>query len=92
MDRMKKNRNVILILLFVGIFIFGNMLYLWILPAFHEKKSKELQFLNFSFLLDDSLRGVVGIIPESEKDGLSSYNGIGSGVVLKEKNKYKEFE
>lgn len=86
MDKMKKNRNVILILLFVGIFIFGNMLYLWILPAFHEKKSKELQFLNFSFLLDDSLRGVVGIIPESEVDGLSSYNGIGSGVIFDKKD------
>ncbi len=38
---------------------------------------------------DNYIRGIVGIIGEKNKDDLSSYNGIGSGVIFdKKENTY----
>ena len=35
---------------------------------------------------DNVIRGIVGIIPQNNKDGLTSYNGIGSGIIFDKKN------
>lgn len=75
----------LIIMVIVLIFILGNVFYLLILPAKHEKECKNRVFLDFQENKEEALRGVVGIVPESEINGLSSYKGIGSGVIFDKK-------
>ena len=83
---MKSNKKIIMIIFIVFAFILGNILYLWIIPAINEKECKSRVFPEFEENSEDALRGIVGIIPESEKDGLSIYEGFGSGVIFDKKD------
>ena len=82
---MKNKKNIIITILILVAFLLGNILYLWILPAMHDKECKNRVFLEFQENKEEALRGVVGIVPESEKKGLSSHKGIGSGVLFDKK-------
>ena len=81
---MKKNIAFIIISLIALIAV--SLVIQEIIPIINENKSKNRVFNDMQEKSDDVIRGIVGIIPESDTDGLSSHNGIGSGVIFDKKD------
>jgi len=70
---MKNKRKIFIILLIVAIIIF----YVFInelIPIIKEKDYKNRVFNEMQEKSDIVIRGIVGIIPKNNKNGLSSYN------------------
>lgn len=60
-----------------------------IIPIINENNSKKRVFNEMKDKSKDVIRGIVGIIPENEEEGLTSHKGIGSGVIFdKKENTY----
>ena len=78
-------KKIMSILLCVVIVIFISIAFFEIVPIVKEKDIKTRVFKDMESKSSEPMRAVVGIMPESEKDGLTSHNGIGSGVLSKEK-------
>ena len=57
-----------------------------IIPIINKKTAKNRVFNDMQDKSNDAIRGVVGIIPENDTDGLISHNGIGSGVIFDKKD------
>ena len=49
-------------------------------------KNKNLVFNDMQDKSYNVVRGIVGIIPEKEINGLTSHNGIGSGAIFDKKD------
>ena len=81
---MKKN---IIIGIVLGISIV--LLYIFIMPIFHEKNCKTRVFEDMKTGAEIAEKSVIGIIPKYEKEGYNSYQGFGSGAIFDKKdNKY----
>ena len=81
-----KKKNVIVIALFIIIVLLVLLFINEIIPIINEDESKNRVFSEMQNKSDDAMRGIVGIIPENNKDGLSSHKGLGSGVIFEKKN------
>lgn len=77
-----KDKNTIFIILSVFIVIVAFIFVKEIVPIMNEKDCKNRVFNEMQAKSDDVIRGIVGMIGENSKDGLSSHNGIGSGVIF----------
>lgn len=81
MSKKSKVLITVLIIVLILLLVFINE----ILPFINEKKYKNQVFDDMKDNSDLALRSIVGIIPESEQDGLKKRDGVGSGVIF-EKN------
>ena len=79
-------KKIMSILLCVVIVIFISIAFFEIVPIVKEKDIKTRVFKDMESKSSEPMRAVVGIMPESEKDGLTSHNGIGSGVIFDKKD------
>lgn len=60
-----------------------------VIPMMTEKGYKNRIFEEMQDQSRNVISGIVGIIPERKENGLSNYNGIGSGVIFaKKENTY----
>ena len=73
-----KNKNIFLISILIIIVIAFFIVFNEIIPIINEKDSKNRIFNDMQEKSDEVIRGIVGIIPKNDNNGLSSYNGIGS--------------
>lgn len=78
-------KKIIRIALYVIISLLIPITIFEIIPDIKEKKLKNRVFTDMESKSSEPIRAIVGIIPESEKDGLASRNGIGSGVIFEKK-------
>lgn len=81
-----KNKNVAFIILSVVVVIFVFVIVKEVIPIINESNSKNRIFNDMQDKSDDVIGGVVGIIPESDINGLINHNGVGSGVVFDKKD------
>ena len=79
-----KNKKNIITGAILGIIIVAIVFF--IIPIIHENKCKTRVFEDMQSKADIVEKSVIGIIPENEKDGLKSHNGIGSGVIFDKKD------
>ncbi len=82
---MKKGKKGSIFFIIV-IFLTLGLLF-WYLPKENEKECKERVFDDLREKSNNALKAIVGIVPEEEKDGLKSRNGLGSGVIFDKKDK-----
>lgn len=75
-----KNKKSIIIGLVLGIIIMA--LYLYIIPIIHENNCKSRVYDDMKKQEDIIKKSIVGIMPESETDGLKTRGGFGSGVIF----------
>lgn len=75
-------KNKIYIIISVVIVIIFFIIYNEIVPIIKEKDCKNRTFNEMQEKSDNVIRGIVGIIAANDVSGLSSYNGIGSGVIF----------
>ncbi len=80
-----KNKKIIFIILSVIVIIVFTIIF-EVISIINENKYKNRIFSDMEVKTDDVIRGVVGIVPESDSNGLTSYNGIGSGVIFDRKD------
>lgn len=80
-----KNKKIIYIILSVIVIIVFTIIF-EVISIINENKYKNRIFSDMEVKTDDVIRGVVGIVPESDSNGLTSYNGIGSGVIFDRKD------
>lgn len=80
-----KNKKIIFIILSVIVIIVFTIIF-EVISIINENKYKNRIFSDMEVKIDDVIRGVVGIVPESDSNGLTSYNGIGSGVIFDRKD------
>lgn len=81
-----KKQNLVFIILSIIVVIITFIFVKEIIPIFKEKESKNRVFKDMQDKSYDAVRGIVGIIPENEINGLSNHNGIGSGVIFDKKD------
>ena len=81
-----KNKNVLFIIISVVVVIIAFVMIKEIIAIINEKESKTRVFNNLQDKSDSVIRSIVGIIPESDIDGLSNHNGIGSGIIFDKKD------
>ena len=82
-----KNKRSIIIGLVLGIIIMA--LYLFIIKIIHENNCKSRVFTDMKKQEDIIKKSIIGIMPESETEGLKTRGGFGSGVIFaKEDNVY----
>ena len=81
-----KNKNVIFIILSVVVVIVAFVIVKEIIPIINENESKTRVFNDMQDKSDNVIRGIVGIIPERDINGLTNHNGVGSGVVFDKKD------
>ena len=81
-----KNKKTLIIT--IGLFLIISIFIVFseIMPIFNEKESKNRVFKDMQNKSEESTKGIIGIIPENEVNGLTSYNGIGSGVIFDKKD------
>ena len=84
-----KNKNVAFIILSVVVVIVAFVIVNEVIPIINENGSKTRIFNDMKDKSNDVVRGIVGIIPENEINGLTNHNGVGSGAIFDKKdNKY----
>ena len=81
-----KNKNAVFIMISIIIVIVIFVVIKEIIPIFNENESKNRIFTDMQAKSDYVVRGIVGIIPESDINGLSNHSGIGSGVIFDKKD------
>lgn len=81
-----KNKNVAFIIIPIIVIIAIFVVIKEIIPIINESESKKRIFNGMQAKSDDVIRGIVGIIPESNMNGLTSHNGFGSGVIFDKKD------
>ena len=81
-----KNTNVFLIIISVVVVIVAFAMVKEVIPIINENKSKNRIFNEMQDESDEVIKGIVGIIAESDMNGLSNHNGIGSGVIFEKKD------
>lgn len=81
-----KNKNVAFIILSVVVVIVTFVIVKEIIPIINENESKTRMFNDMQDKSDNVIRGIVGIISESDINGLTNHNGIGSGVIFDKKD------
>ena len=81
-----KNKNVIFIIISIIIVIIAFIVVKEVIPIINENNSKNRIFDDMQNKSDIVIRGVVGIIPESDINGLTNHNGVGSGVIFDKKD------
>lgn len=81
-----KNKNVVFIILSVIIVIVAFVIVKEIIPIINENESKTRIFNDMQDKSNNVIRGIVGIIHENEIGGLTSHNGVGSGVIFDKKD------
>ena len=79
-----KNKKSIIIGLVLGILIMS--LYLYIIPIIHEKNCKSRIFTDMKKKEDTIKKSIIGIMPETETEGLKTRGGFGSGVIFNKVN------
>ena len=77
-----KNKNKLLIIISIVIIVVSFIIVKEFIPIIKEKDSKNRVFNEMKDKSDNPIRGIVGIIPENSKNGFSSFNGLGSGVIF----------
>ena len=77
-----KHKNVIFVVISIVLVILALVVFKEIIPMIHEKESKKRVFEEMQNQSDSVMRGIIGIIPEGDVNGLSSHNGVGSGVIF----------
>ena len=80
-----KNKNVLFIVISVFLLILAFIVIKEIIPIINEKESKNRIFNDMEVKSNDVIKGIVGIIPENDIDGLTNHNGVGSGVIFDRK-------
>lgn len=81
-----KNKNVVFVVLTVIVVIVTFVVFKEVIPIINEQDSKNRIFNDMQDKSNDVIRGIVGIISESDIDGLTNHNGVGSGVVFEKKD------
>ena len=81
-----KNKNILFVVVSVIIMVLIAIVYFEIVPIIKEKEMKNRVFSNMEEKSEESMRAIIGIIAESEKDGFADHNGIGSGVIFEKNN------
>ena len=81
-----KNKNIVFVILFVLVVIVTFFIIYEVIPIINEKDSKNRIFNEMQDKSDAVIRGIVGIIPESDTNGLTNHNGVGSGVIFDKKD------
>ena len=81
-----KNKNVVFIIISIVVIVAILVVIKEIIPILNENESKNRIFNDMQVKSDDVVRGIVGIISENDMNGLSNYNGIGSGVIFDKKD------
>lgn len=74
---MKKKLLVVILFFIVMIGIIFELV-----PYINEGNYISRTFNDLKDKIEEPLKGVIGIIPESEEEGLKSHNGYGSGVIF----------
>ena len=82
-----KNKKVLFIIIPIIIVIIGFIVIKEVIPIINESDNKNRIFNDMKDKSDSVIRGIVGIIPESDMNGLTNHNGIGSGVIFDKKDK-----
>ena len=80
-----KNKNIFFIIISIIIIVIVFVIMKEVIPMIQESDCKNRVFQEMQNKTDNVIRGIVGIIPENTKDGLSSHNEIGSGVIFDKK-------
>ena len=81
-----KNKNIVFIIFSIIVVIVAFFIIKEVIPIVNESNSKSRVFNDMQEKSDNVIRGIVGIIPESDMDGLSNHNGVGSGVIFDKKD------
>lgn len=81
-----KKKNIIFIVLSIVIVLISLIIINEVIPIINEKDCKNRIFNKMQNKSDNVIRGIVGIIPQNNKDGLTIYNGIGSGIIFDKKD------
>lgn len=81
-----KNKNIFFIIISIIIIVIVFVIMKEVIPMIQESDCKNRVFQEMQNKTDNVIRGIVGIIPENTKDGLSSHHGIGSGVIFDKKD------
>ena len=79
----EKIRKILVSILCIA---FVSILIVEIIPGIKEKNIKSRVFKDMQKESSSAMRGIIGIIPESEIKGQASHNGIGSGVIFAKKD------
>ena len=81
-----KNKNILFVIISIIIVITAFIVVKEVIPIINESESKNRVFSDMKDKSDNVIRGVVGIVPESDTNGLTNHNGIGSGVIFDKKD------
>lgn len=81
-----KNKNVVFIILSIIAVIFVFVIVKEVIPIINERDSKNRILNDMQDKSDNVIRGIVGIIPENDTNGLTNHNGVGSGVIFDKKD------
>ena len=80
-------KNKLFIIISIVIIVISSVIAIEIISINSEKECKNRVFNEMKDKSNDVIRGIVGIIPKNSKNDLSSYNGIGSGVIFDKQDK-----
>ncbi|MBR1417091.1 MAG: trypsin-like peptidase domain-containing protein [Bacilli bacterium] len=75
-----KNKKIVIIGIVIGIILFAFNTF--VLPIIQENNSKSRVYYNMKKDEDIIKKSIIGIMPETEMDGLKSRGGFGSGVIF----------
>ena len=78
-------KNLVFIALSIILVVITIVIIKEIIPIINEKESQNRVFNDMQDKSNDVVRGIVGIIHESEINGLTNHNGVGSGVIFDKK-------
>lgn len=81
-----KNKNIVFVILSVIVVILTFTIIKEVILTINENESKNRVFNDMQDKSNYIIRGIVGIIPENDIDGLTSHNGVGSGAIFDKKD------
>ena len=81
-----KNKSILFIIIPIIIVIIGFIVVKEVIPIINESNNKSRIFNDMEDKSDSVIRGIVGIIPESDMNGLTNHNGVGSGIIFDKKD------